>query len=144
MHKSTKALELFDSGYSCAQSILVAFASEVGVDETTAFRIGAGLGGGVGRTQNICGAVNAGAIILGLRHGNYSPNDMESKNRLAEMVGKFVMECKNTLVATQCLDLIKVDLNNPEQKQFANESGLLSKICNNAVSKTAEILIKYL
>ncbi|MDX9845700.1 MAG: C-GCAxxG-C-C family protein [Tenuifilaceae bacterium] len=144
MDKCTKALELFDNGYSCAQSILIAFASEVGIDEDLAFRIGAGLGGGVGRTQNICGAVNAGAIILGLRHGNYPPTDTESKNRLADKVGKFVLECKNSLGATQCLDLIKVDLNNPEQKQFANESGLLSRICNNAVSKTAEILSGYL
>lgn len=144
MERRNKALALFDNGYSCAQAILIAFADAGGIEEKTAFRIAAGLGGGVGRTQNICGAINAGAIVLGLRHGNYTPDDLEAKNRLAEMVGQYVNECRKELGATQCLELTKVDLNNPELKQLANESGLLAKICNNAVWKTADILTKYL
>ncbi len=139
-----KSLQLFANGYSCAQSILVAFASAVNIDHDLAFSIGAGLGGGIGRTQNICGAINAGAIILGLKFGRYNPSDAESKNRMANLVHQFVDECKQTLGATQCLDLIKVDLNNKEQIQSAQESGQLSNICNNAVLKTAEILTRYL
>lgn len=144
MDRSNKALELFVNGHSCSQSILVAFADKVGIDEKTAFRIAAGLGGGIGRTQNICGAINAGAIVLGLHHGNYPPDDQKSKSRIAGLVGKFISDCNKELGATQCLDLIKVDLNNSEQKKFANESGHLAKICNNAVLKVAEILEHYL
>jgi len=55
MERRNKALALFDNGYNCAQAILVAFADSGGIEEETAFRIAAGLGGGVGRTQNLCG-----------------------------------------------------------------------------------------
>jgi C_GCAxxG_C_C family probable redox protein len=144
MKKSDKALELFKSNLSCSQSVLIAMASEVGIDKTLAFRIGAGLGGGIGRTQNICGAINAGAIILGLKYGNYSADDVESKNRMANIVGRFVNECRESLGATQCLDLIKVDLNNKAQKDFANQTGHLAKVCNNAVGETVKILGKYM
>jgi C_GCAxxG_C_C family probable redox protein len=144
MEKNDKALELFNSNLSCAQSVLITMASEVGIDETLSFRIGAGLGGGVGRTQNLCGAINAGAVILGLKYGNYSAEDVESKNRLADIVGQFVNECTQSLGATQCLDLIKVDLNNKAQKDFANKTGHLAQVCNNAVGETVKILEKYM
>lgn len=138
------ALELHNKGYNCAQSVLVAYAEEVDVDRNVAFRIGAGLGGGVGRTQNICGAINAGAIILGLKFGAYSPDDVESKNRISELVSRFIHDCNQSLGSTQCLELVKVDLNNPDQKKFAKDSGYLSRICDNAISETARILNIYL
>lgn len=144
MKPNHKALELFTNGYSCSQSILIAFAKDVNIDKDTAFRIGAGLGGGVGRTQNICGAINAGAIILGLKFGNYPPDDSEAKNKLANKVAKFVNECKMELGATQCLELTKVDLNNETLKQHASSSGHLAKVCNNAVEVVAKILEEYI
>lgn len=144
MDQHNKALELFKGNHSCAQSILVAFAQEVELDTEVAFKIGATLGGGIGRSQNICGAINAGAIILGLKFGNYEPDDIESKNKLAELTGRFIDECKQKLGATQCLELTKVDLNNQDLKQFANDTGHLARVCNNAVEQTAIITTKYL
>lgn len=144
MNRSEKALNLFKKNYSCAQSVLIAFADEVDIDKNLAFRIAAGLGGGIGRSQNICGAINAGAVVLGLKFGNYTEDDIESKNLMANVVGQYIEECKRALGATQCLDLIKVDLNNNEQKDFANKTGHLERVCNNAVYVTSEILEKYI
>ncbi|MFP4556802.1 MAG: C-GCAxxG-C-C family protein [Bacteroidales bacterium] len=144
MKTSRQALKLFTNGYSCSQAILIAFAKDVDLEKDTAFSIGAGLGGGVGRTQNICGAINAGAIILGLRFGNYSSDDSEAKNQLASKVATFVNECKLELGATQCLELTKVDLNNETLKNHASKSGHLARVCNNAVEVVARILEKYI
>jgi len=144
MKPNHKALELFTNGYSCSQSILIAFANRVKMEKDIAFRIGAGLGGGIGRTQNICGAINAGAIILGLKFGNYPPDDSKAKNDLANKVAEFVNECKMELGATQCLELTKVDLNNETLKQHASKSGHLTKVCNNAVQVVAQILEKHI
>jgi C_GCAxxG_C_C family probable redox protein len=144
MKKSEKALKLFKKNYSCAQSVLIAFADEVDIDKNLAFRIAAGLGGGIGRSQNVCGAINAGAVVLGLKHGFYPEDDVDSKNRMSNLVGKYIEECKIALGATQCLDLIKVDLNNPEQKDFANKTGHLERVCNNAVYVSADTLERYL
>lgn len=46
------------NGANCAQALLAAFADVMGITETQALAVGAGLGGGV-RSGNICGAVNA-------------------------------------------------------------------------------------
>lgn len=144
MQTSERALELFSNSYSCAQAVLISFAQKVGIDEQTAFKIGAGLGGGVGKTQNICGAINAGAIILGLKFGNYHHDDLEAKNRLGELVGKYVADCKEELGYETCLELLKVDINNEQIKQFAKEMGLFDKVCNNAVVTAANVLESYL
>ncbi len=144
MKKTELALKLFEEGNSCAQAILGAYCSKVNLDITTALKIGAGLGGGIGRRQYICGAINAGAIILGLKHSNGVSGDSESKDNTSSIVGEFVLECERTLGGSQCKDLLKIDLSNPTEKMAAKDSGLLERICNNAVEQTAIILEKYL
>jgi len=144
MNRSKHAVELFKQGYSCAQSILIAYSDEVGLDIKTAFGIAAGLGGGIGRRQHICGAINAGAMILGLKFGTYKASDSVKKNKLAELTGNFVDECETKLGGTQCLELIKIDLKNEELRQYATNCGFFDRVCNNAVEQTALILEKYL
>jgi C_GCAxxG_C_C family probable redox protein len=144
MNKPDFAVTLFSQNYSCAQSILIAFADIVDLDEKVAFKIGAGLGGGIGRRQYICGAVNAGAIVLGLRFGNYTADDKEAKENFTDLVGKFVDECESKLGGSQCLELIKIDLNNDEHRQFATQYGYFERVCNNAVRQTSIILERYL
>ena len=43
-----KAVNLHKNGYNCAQSIVCAFAQELGADYETAFRLSEGFGGGIG------------------------------------------------------------------------------------------------
>jgi hypothetical protein len=40
--------------------------------------------------------------------------------------------------------LLKVDISNPEERARAKDSGLLDRVCNNAVLKTAQLLEIYL
>ena len=144
MNKITQAVELFKQDYSCAQSILIAFSPEAGIDNELAFKLSAGLGGGIGRRQHICGAINAAVIVLGLKFGNYLPNDLEAKEKMTKLIGQFVDECEEKLGGTQCLELIKIDLNNDELRQYATNCGFFDRVCNNAVEQTAIILEKYL
>lgn len=64
------AEEYFKSGLNCAQSVFCAFAEELGIDLETAKRLACGLGGGVGRLREVCGAVSGAALVLGMRHGS--------------------------------------------------------------------------
>jgi C_GCAxxG_C_C family probable redox protein len=144
MKEREVALESFLAGNSCAQAILDAYCSRVNIDKNTALKLGAGLGGGVGRTQNICGAINAGAIILGLHHSTGISSDNDSKEKTSEIVGRFVLECEAILGSIQCKELLKIDLSNTDERLAAKESGLFEKVCNNAVEQTAMILEKYL
>ncbi len=144
MSKSEQALSLFRKGYNCAQAILVTFSNEAGVDAGMAFSIASGLGGGVGQTQNICGAINAGAIVLSMRLGRYQPEDKERKNDVAYLVGQFVSECRKELGSANCHELLRIDINNLRLKKQAADSGHLASVCDNAVSKSAEILERFL
>ena len=67
--RADKAEELFSTGLNCAQSVFTAFADEFGRDEELAKRVSCGLGGGVGRMREVCGAVSAAAMVIGLRRG---------------------------------------------------------------------------
>lgn len=51
--------------YNCAQSVLLPFAAEAGLDEETAFRLAANFGGGMKRAS-VCGAITGGLMALGL------------------------------------------------------------------------------
>jgi C_GCAxxG_C_C family probable redox protein len=144
MAEKEEALKLFNEGNSCAQAILGAYCLRVELDSSTAFKIGSGLGGGIGRKQHICGAINAGAIILGLKYSSGVSGDTETKENTSRIVGNFVTECESLLGSSQCKDLLKIDLSNPDERLAAKESGHLKRVCDNAVVQTAMILEKYL
>ena len=69
MDRAEKAAALFADGCNCAQAVFAAFADEFGLDEALAKRLACGLGGGVGRMREVCGAVSAAAMVLGMRFG---------------------------------------------------------------------------
>ena len=64
-----RSVELFKSGFNCAQSVFAAFCDKVGMPEETALRVSAGLGGGVGRTREVCGALFGAAMRAGKLFG---------------------------------------------------------------------------
>lgn len=75
----SKALSYFDEGYACSQSVLLAFAEELDLNENTAKLISSTFGGGMGRLRQKCGAVTGGFMVLGLTYGNSDPKDMDTK-----------------------------------------------------------------
>src|ERR1035437_5592804 len=74
-----KALNLFDEGFACSQSVLLAFSNQLKIDDTSAKLISSTFGGGMGRLRQKCGAVTGGFMVLGLAHGNADPKDMNTK-----------------------------------------------------------------
>jgi C_GCAxxG_C_C family probable redox protein len=67
MDRSEKALEYFDNKFNCAQSVLIAFAAELGLSDNDSLKVACAFGGGIGRQQLTCGAVTGAAMALGLR-----------------------------------------------------------------------------
>ena len=75
-----KAVDNFMAGYGCCQSVVAAFADLYGLDDTTAKKIGAGFGGGVGRMRMMCGAVSGLVMLVGLDCGQTEGSDSEGKS----------------------------------------------------------------
>ena len=90
MTKVEKSEELFKSGMNCSQAVFCAFADEFGMDSETAAKVSSGLGGGVGRTREVCGAVTGAALVLGMRHG---PDKNAVYPAVQDFIAKFKAEC---------------------------------------------------
>lgn len=102
MNRIEKAETLFTSGCNCSQAVFTAFADEFGMDETLAKRVSCGLGGGVGRMREVCGAVTGAAMVLGMRLG---PEKTAAYPAIQEFCAKFKAEtgsivCRELLEGT--------------------------------------------
>lgn len=64
-----KAMELRRQGYNCAQAVIMVFPDLTGLEPELAARITSALGTGVGGQREMCGAANAMALCVGMRHG---------------------------------------------------------------------------
>ena len=90
MTKADRAEELFKAGACCSQAVFGAFAEELGMDAETAMKVSAGLGGGVGRMREVCGAVTGATLALGLKYG---PDKTVVYPKVQELCAKFKAEC---------------------------------------------------
>ena len=100
MDRVTKAEELFVGGCNCAQAVFAAFADEFGLDEEFAKRLATGLGGGVGRMREVCGAVSAAALVIGMRLG---PDKMKAYPVIQDFCAKFKDRC-GSIVCRELLE----------------------------------------
>ena len=100
MTRAEKAETLFTDGCNCSQAVFTAFADEFGLDEELAKRISCGLGGGVGRMREVCGAVSAAAMVIGMRLG---PDKMKAYPAIQDFCAKFKAEAGSIV----CRDLLE-------------------------------------
>ena len=89
MTRVEKSEALFLEGCNCAQAVFAAFADEFGLDEELAKRLACGLGGGVGRMREVCGAVSAAAMVIGMRLG---PDKTKAYPVIQDFCAKFRQE----------------------------------------------------
>lgn len=100
MEKSDQAVELFKTGACCSQAVFCAFAEDYGMDMETAMKVSAGLGGGVGRQREVCGAVTGATLALGLKYG---PDKAAVYPHVQELCARFKAEC-GSVVCRELLD----------------------------------------
>lgn len=136
----SEALFRFRNGSNCAQAVLSTYFQALGLDEALAHRIGAGLGGGVGRKQYICGAVNAGAIVLSAIHGNADRSDVAQKEATTLRVRQHVDEFEKDFGTSQCRTLLGIDTSTPEGRKSASEAGLFDTVCVDCIKKVCSLL----
>ena len=135
--KVTEAVECFNNGFNCAQAILSTYCGDFGLDKETALKTACGLGAGMGRLQETCGAVTGAYLVIGLKYGKYLEGDEPAKEITYAKVQEFarLFALKNN--TTKCRDLLGVDFLN-DDKQTASER--VKSICPKMVRDAAEIL----
>ena len=63
------AVRLFASGVNCAQAVLMTYADIAGLTQEQAARVACGLGGGIGRLRDNCGAFSSAVMLCAALEG---------------------------------------------------------------------------
>ena len=97
----------FEQGYNCCQSVVLAYADELELDNETIIRLTSSFGGGMGRLKEVCGALSGIFMVAGLKYGYLSPGASDEKKEhyesLQYMAGKF-KEKNGSLLCRDLLD----------------------------------------
>jgi C_GCAxxG_C_C family probable redox protein len=141
--KSAIATEMFSKGYNCAQSVFYAFREEVGLDENTALKLACGLGAGMGRKEEVCGAITGGILVLGMMHGRGS-KDKDKSTELTYQKTRELMESfaekHGSYICRQLLD--GCDLTTKAGQSMFKERNMRNTVCKGCIQSAVAILEK--
>lgn len=104
-----RAVDNFMAGYGCCQSVVAAFSDLYGLDDTTAKKIAAGFGGGVGRMRMMCGAVSGIVMLVGLDCGQTEGSDREGKSACYKVVQDLLAKSKDENGSLICAEILGID-----------------------------------
>jgi C_GCAxxG_C_C family probable redox protein len=132
------ARQLFNSGYNCAESVLLVVSGECGLafsgGQSLIPRIATGFGGGIARNGNICGALAGGVMAIGLALGRDRPE--ESRDPCYRAADRFYNEFVGTFGTCGCRELTGVDLKTAEGRK-AHQDRIHNERCNPIVAWAA-------
>ena len=140
MNATDAAVERFKGGFNCAQSVLAAFAPDLGLPEAVALKLAVPFGGGMGHTRGACGAVSGAVMALGLRFGSNVAGDKEGKERAYTIARRFIEEFRARNNGVLCPELLGCDIATPEGYAAAKEKQLFTTLCPKLVRSAAEIV----
>lgn len=140
LEKGLKAVTLFKQGYNCSQAVAMAFAKDLDIDESLMAKLSVGLGGGVGRSREVCGTVTGMAIVLGIKYGTYNPL---SKNDVYPVVQQAIEDFKKEMGSIVCHELLEgVKVTSGATAETRTEEFYKKRPCAELVGLAAEIAEK--
>jgi len=140
--KQSIAIEAFNSGSNCAQSIVKAYAKDLNIDEVQALYMASGFGAGMGRLQNICGAVTGSFMVIGLSNSLAIQLEKNSFDLTSQMIQEFESSFKTRNKSTLCKDLIQCDLNTDIGQAYFKEHHIKEHTCQKCITDALDILEK--
>lgn len=143
MTKSEKALMLFQNNFNCSQAVLAAFASDFGLSEELALKLGTQFGGGA-RNGEMCGAVSGALMVLGLKYGHFRSEDSEQKAFAYEIASEYTRRFREINGSIVCRDLLGYDLTKPEDMACIREKNLFGTVCPQMIRCAVEVLERIL
>lgn len=145
MNKKELGYNYFKSGYNCAQSVVLAFKDEIGLDEKLIASMAAGFGGGFGRMREVCGAVLGMVMVLGALQGDYDKLDNIKKGEFYKKVQTFINKFKEENGSYVCRELLNLpnvsDSPTPEER---TEKYYKKRPCGELVAVACQILEDFL
>lgn len=119
---SMQAAEYFDSGFYCAESVLLALARHMSIESPWIPRIATGFCNGLSHTWNSCGAYSGGILALNLAMGRNEPGEPVQANY--EAIQRFTEGFRATCGGGNCSELLGCDLQTEEGRRVFRENNL--------------------
>ena len=104
--RAEQAVRNFESGYNCAQSVFLAYADLIGLEQELAQKMSVSFGGGIGRMREVCGGISATAMLAGFKYPVPDTNDLEARTRNYAAVQKAASLFKAQFGSIICRDLL--------------------------------------
>ena len=143
--KGQLAKQVFEEGYNCAQSVLIAFCDETGLTREQAARLASTFGGGMGRMREVCGAVSAMFMVEGLLRGYSDPKAKEEKSaayaRVRALADRFREQNHSIICRDLIIDAETTPGNEPEAR---TKEYYERRPCGSYVADAARILAEEL
>jgi len=140
MSRAELAASYFQEGFSCSQSVFSAYAPSLGLDRETALRVSAAFGGGICRMGEVCGALCAALMLIGLKYGKIKAEDAESGELTSSAANQFITKFKESNGSIMCKELLGCDISTPEGWNLAEKKGIFSDFCPKFIQSSIEIL----
>ena len=132
------AKQYFEQKYHCSQAVLAAFAEDLGLTEEQALKLGGCFGGGMCKGE-VCGACTGALMALGLKYGQCSEEDINSRLKTNEVTDRFMSEFKKENGSFMCRELLGCDLSTAEGISTALEKKLFTEFCPKMVESATRI-----
>ena len=145
MTRREMAMANFMKGYNCSQSVVLAFADMLPVNESDLLKMASSFGGGMGRLREVCGSVSGMFIVIGLLYGYDGPETgpvkAEHYKRVQELAHRFE-EKHGSIVCRELLGLnVKREAPTPEARTKEYNK---KRPCPEIIGDAAEILEEYI
>lgn len=139
MSRVDKAVEYFNNNFNCSQSVFTTYATEFGIDEKLALKLGTNFGGGA-RKGELCGAVAGALLVLGLRCGHCDSNDTEAKTKAYTIAEEYMNRFIEANGSAVCKDLLGYDLSKTDDMEQIKEKNLFRTTCPQMVRSAVTVL----
>lgn len=143
MNHSTLAAQLFLDGCSCSQAVMAAFCDLTGMDRSTALRLSAPFGGGIGRMREVCGAVSGMMMVVGLLYGFEPSEGSTAKSAHYHLVQELAEQFRQQAGSIICREILKNPPADPNPSPRTAEY-YANRPCARMVMLAAEILDRYI
>ena len=129
-----RSVELFKSGFFCAESVLLAIAESQGIRSDLIPRIATGFCSGISRSGGMCGAVSGAIMGISLVSGRDSPNgSIEPSYALVQRLIHGFEEHHGSVI---CHQLIGCDLATEAGQGYFLENHLMERCLQYAEDAT--------
>ena len=142
-----KARAYFESGYNCAQAVVMAYNDIMSLTEDDAAKIAAPFGGGMGRLREVCGTVSGMTMLAGAIQPSFDPKNMEERKANYALVQEFAAAFREENGDIVCRRLLGLEPMHPQESPMPSERTAeyyKKRPCVEYVASAARIVGEYL